>query len=359
MLFTPLHDTFGRMVSACASDGLRWVSDGSRVCAARVTRGGRWRALARPPGNSYYDSLPARENTLSQASVGDSSFYSVGVPACSATEVLVLALLLMAPGAVAAAREWAADALTDAGDYVAGAPWTVPPAWYGARQHVHTVLFGDGKKGANDKAAMLRGLSDEVKQGAVRAAALYDGPGGTAAPYPVAILENYIKALGLPRVQRGALFGLGLKKDPPLRKMYILPRVARLVRDRGDELAALMTRGIDAAHEFGVASGAVPGHVVQSPLKAELKAKLARAEDALAEAQGEAKRQKRVRGQAVRRAAATRRAAGARAVELQPRRRRRRRSRASRRMRVRRRRRSLRARRRQSLPRARATRRRA
>ena len=142
-------------------------------------------------------------------------------------------------------------------------------------------------------AAMLQGLTQQERQGAMRAVAAYGGPGRTVTILPEGHLCDYLFALKLKRQDRRALFGCGPKKGPPMRRTYIIPRVARLVLDHGDTLVALMERAITAALDDAHKHGALAGKSKASPKKKALKRMLEEREAALCEAKAAGTRQKR------------------------------------------------------------------
>ena len=99
-------------------------------------------------------------------------------------------------------------------------------------------------------------LAQPEAQGVAIAAATFDGAGQTAGELTGTGIRNYLLDLGRKRRAPGALYGLGEAKDPPMRRTYIIPRVAALVLERGAALAALVERGIDEAYERARRRGA-------------------------------------------------------------------------------------------------------
>jgi hypothetical protein len=198
-------------------------------------------------------------------------FYTKDGSHCSDSEVLVLALLLARPAAVADASKWARDVLEDCSGYVAGEPWTVPATWSGTRSTLVVKKFE----------ALLAKLEQKEKQGAALAAASFDGAGRTPGPLTEQRIMDYLFGLMAKRGAARALYGLGFKKDPPLRKTYILPRVAKLVHEQEHTLAAQMVESIGSA--LDESSAAVPGKSSRSPTKGKLKRVLADKENEISE----------------------------------------------------------------------------
>jgi len=204
--------------------------------------------------------------------VDEVPFYTKDGSCCSDSEVLVIGLLLARPATVADASAWARDVLEDCSDYVAGEPWTVPATWSGARSTAVVKKFE----------ALLYKTEQKEKKGAAHAAASFDGVGRTPAPLTEQLIKKYLsELLSCKRGERGALYGLGFKKDPPLRKTYILPRVARLVHEQEHTLAAQMVESIGSA--LDESNAAVPGKSSRSPTKGKLKRMLADKENEISE----------------------------------------------------------------------------
>ena len=192
---------------------------------------------------------------------------------CTSTEVYVLTFLVLRSEADGVALRWAKDVLADVTGYVDGEPWKAPWAPAAARQLVQQFEY------------LLRDITTEDAQAAgeaaERAAARPDGDG---VPPGETELRAYLKAFFTQKEDKHVLLGAGggatYKKGAPLRRVYLMPRVAALVRDAnaslmpalGDARDVVITR---AAEQCRRARGDVPGKVEPSPVKATLKARLA------------------------------------------------------------------------------------
>ena len=153
-------------------------------------------------------------------------------------EVDVLALLVARFEADGTALMWSTDVLGDVDDYTDGEPWSPPTSWRRERQRLSDLFVG----------TFLRRITPEDAQ-AIAAAIRGMRPDVVHRPSGEHDIRQYIKEFTSPAPQ--ALLGQGggatYKKGAPLRRIYLMPRVARLVRDGLDELVAKLDSGREEA----------------------------------------------------------------------------------------------------------------
>ena len=224
------------------------------------------------------------------------SWYSQDNAGCSDTEALVLAALLLRPATADDAAEWAIKVVGDSGDYVAGAPWNAPASWNGAEQKVITGKFD----------VLTSKLEVLDVQAAARAVAQYDGAGRWPTELCDSSITSYVSDLKLKRRKPRALYGRGTKKDPPMRRTYILPRVARIVHEKGAALKALLDASADSRQDDGIRRGVTPGRACPEMKKDELKRVLADKENTIEDLELAVAHQTKLKQQALRRGAETR-----------------------------------------------------
>ena len=176
----------------------------------------------------------------------------------------MLTFLVVRSEANGVALRWANDVLADvaAADYVDGQPWKPPKRWSGARQALVTQFE-----------SLLRGMSPEDAQ-ASGEAAHQRARSDSAAPGATEI-KNYMLALFAPTTAKNVLLGAGgggtYKKGAPLRRLYIMPRIAQLVRGADDEIVPALGAARDVVIARAVEQrGSI--RVEPSPSKAAVKA---------------------------------------------------------------------------------------
>ena len=233
--------------------------------------------------------------------VSSAAWWSTEARGGTEAEVLSLALLVVRgcdvdDAADRAVRQWCDGVIADSPGYVDGAPWTSPRSWQGERRALVAQFRACVKPPPP-------GLSIEMKRGVMCALAL-KFESILVAP-PVGGLEKYLGALLAD--EKKCLLGAGggntTKKGAPRRFTYLMPRVARLVRDDRAALLRLVAEGASAAMDATQAENddAVAGETRRSAKKPRLKEMLADLSSTVAHL-GETKSRK----QAVRRAADTR-----------------------------------------------------
>ena len=200
-----------------------------------------------------------------------------------------------------AVRQWCDGVIADSPGYVDGAPWTSPRSWQGERR-APVAQFRACVKPPPP------GLSTEMKRGVMCALAL-KFESILVAP-PVGGLEKYLGALLAD--EKKCLLGAGggntTKKGAPRRFTYLMPRVARLVRDDRAALLRLVAEGASAAMDATQAENddAVAGETRRSAKKPRLKEMLADLSSTVAHLDAALETENKSRKQAVRRAADTR-----------------------------------------------------
>ena len=169
-----------------------------------------------------------------------------------------------------AVRQWCDGVIADSPGYLDGAPWTSPRSWRGERR----ALVAQFKAWVKPPPP---GISIELKRGIMYALAL-QFESILVAP-PVGGLEKYLGALLAD--EKKCLLGAGggntTKKGAPRRFTYLMPRVARLVRDDRAALLRLVAEGASAAMDATQAENddAVAGETRRSAKKPRLKKMLA------------------------------------------------------------------------------------
>ena len=239
------------------------------------------------------------------------SWYSADNTACTSTEVLLLALLVVHVDEDGAAKEWAETVIADVAelDTSAGSRWASPVSWRSASPGAVPNRFR----------SMLSGSQKAPKQAIANAIAAYDGDGSTEAPVPEGEIVGYLSSLLKDSKDSAVLVGVGagktVRKGAPLRRIYIAPRVARLVHDRYDELKS----AFDDGHDFVLSRAqqqrpdGLP-KAAQTPLKHELKQVLEAATERIEQLEEQLAHEKRRADRALQRAAEQRANVGA-AVE--------------------------------------------
>ena len=223
-------------------------------------------------------------------------------------EVVALALLIVRgcdvdEAADRAVRSWCDCAIADSPGYIGGEPWTSPRSWRGERQ----TLINQFKACIKPPSP---GISIEVKRGVVCALAKQFET-ILVAP-PVDGLEKYLKALLADGKSclLGAGGGITLNKGAPRRTTYLMPRVARRVRDHRGALLSLLEEGrlaaMVATQDEDEDGGAVAGQTRGSAKKPRLKEMVADLSSTVAHLGAALKSENKSRKQAVRRAADTR-----------------------------------------------------
>ena len=182
------------------------------------------------------------------------------------TEALVLALLLDSFHDQERVSKWALEVIADSPMYEIGAPWLDKPAWTSTKQHIASEF----------KAFVGKDKRLERRRAVAHAVGLYDGAGHVDGLCDHQI-GNYLTALLAPADK--ALLGVAAngavtaKKGAPLRRTYILPRVARLLVERSTQLKVALAAGYDGVFDTGRAAGS--HKAVHSAQKPELKRQLA------------------------------------------------------------------------------------
>ena len=227
----------------------------------------------------------------------------------TATEVLLLALLIKATNDDYIVNDFVGQVLADSPSYVVGEEWKPPATWQHERRQVPASFR-----------MLLTDASLERKQAATNAAARFVGAGRTIAALPVSSLTTYLGRLLAHK--DAALLGVSkqasYKHGAPLRRTYLMPRVARLLQASAEALETAVEAGFEdvAANARAAGSETAP----PTPSKVELKAALAESKEEKKDLAATAKKQKRRADQAVRRGIETRKSAkttaSARAEEL-------------------------------------------
>ena len=238
--------------------------------------------------------------------VSSAAWWSTEARGGTEAEVLSLALLVVRgcdvdDAADRAVRQWCDGVIADSPGYVDGAPWTSPRSWQGERRALVAQFRACVKPPPP-------GLSIEMKRGVMCALAL-KFESILVAP-PVGGLEKYLGALLAD--EKKCLLGAGggntTKKGAPRRFTYLMPRVARLVRDDRAALLRLVAEGASAAMDATQAENddAVAGETRGSAKKPRLKEMLADLSSTVAHLGAALETENKSRKQAVRRAADTR-----------------------------------------------------
>ena len=223
-------------------------------------------------------------------------------------EVVALALLIVRgcdvdEAADRAVRSWCDCAIADSPGYIDGEPWTSPRSWRGERQ----TLINQFKACIKPPSP---GISIEVKRGVVCALAKQFET-ILVAP-PVDGLEKYLKALLADGKSclLGAGGGITLNKGAPRRTTYLMPRVARRVRDHRGALLSLLEEGrlaaMVATQDEDEDGDAVAGQTRGSAKKPRLKEMVADLSTTVEHLGAVLETELKLRKQAVRRAADTR-----------------------------------------------------
>ena len=157
--------------------------------------------------------------------------------------------------------DWAKDVLSfaETDDYVDGEAWKSPECWSKTRQDLsyrfHTFL-------RNLKLADARAIEKDLKR--------HNLP-----PSNHSQITNYVSQLFAK--PREALLGMGggnaktSNHGVPLRRVYLMPRVARLVRDALDETKAALDDAREAVHEEEYAKKRRVEKIGPSPSKCDVK----------------------------------------------------------------------------------------
>ena len=201
-------------------------------------------------------------------------WYSKDDRATTETETLVLALLLQSYHEKEAVVAWSKAVGDDAHSFSVGAEWKPPSTWSTTKRHIHR----DFKQFAHADVTALR------RKTVVMAAGCFDGPGRRRHMCEHDV-GDYRKAL-FHTDSAAALLGLGggatARKGAPLRRAYILPRVARLLVEQRARLDSALEAGVELALER-VNDDDVSGKAVRSAKKSALKRQLAEKDDEAAE----------------------------------------------------------------------------
>ena len=226
-----------------------------------------------------------------------------GDNACTDTEVLIVTLLLAWFGDdVIDLPAWAEAVNATTTGFQKGLPWVVPASWRSKGEHHEKTTFPFEK--------CLTGVKREPIKFAAEAAARYLGAGQTAAPLTEGMIRSYLRPLMMKK--EGAVW-LGVsplgkndaKHGATLRREYLMPQVARLWRDEGENLRRAWAVAADRVLDRAVAETGAP-KPPRSAQKVELKRSLESAEETL-EDMGEKLRLATNRGnKAVKRAEETR-----------------------------------------------------
>ena len=161
------------------------------------------------------------------------SFYKQEDRGCTDTEALIDALTIISSSdddGVAIA--WATDALLDGDGYADGEPWTMPSSWKSRNPRRHVVTEHDAFL---KKARLTAGVLEAI----AKAAAQYEGKGHTEVALPAKDLHVWLWRMLKPVGDKDVLLGMGggltTKQGAPLRKDYLVLRVARLLTDEDIE----------------------------------------------------------------------------------------------------------------------------
>jgi hypothetical protein len=114
------------------------------------------------------------------------------------TQVMLLALMLVGSTDAQKLRTWAENMQAHSANYIFGEEWHPSATW-------EPKLIGTLTSFLRDSS------SNTLKQSAARAAALYDGPGGTAAAVPVHEIKKYMSLLLATSRSSNLLLGPGPK----------------------------------------------------------------------------------------------------------------------------------------------------
>ena len=156
----------------------------------------------------------------------------------------------------------------------------------------------------------------ETRRGLVYALTLFDGPGRVAVNPTTDSLDKYLFAL-YHSTQSKSLLGVGgdsWATGAVKRSTYLIPRVARLVREKHAALVTALEDGINTAKDASAAEGAPSGRTTKSPSKQKRKVEVAELTTTVELLDDALKKATKSRQQAVRRAA-TQRADVSAAVE--------------------------------------------
>lgn len=223
--------------------------------------------------------------------------------ACTDTEVLIVTLLLAWFGDdVIDLPAWAEAVNATTTGFQKGLPWVVPASWRSKGEHHKKITLAFE--------SCLTSVKREAIKFATEAAARYRGAGRTTAPLTEDMIRSYLRPLMMKK--EGAVW-LGVsplgkndaKHGATLRREYLMPQVARLWRDEGENLRRAWAVAADRVLDRAVAETGAP-KPPRSAQKVELKRSLESAEETL-EDMGEKLRLATNRGnKAVKRAEETR-----------------------------------------------------
>ena len=187
------------------------------------------------------------------------------------TEVLVLALLLGTYYDQDAVSEWAREVIPHASTFVIGAAWKpTTREWAAAKQQIQSMFR-----------TFVLAPGRERVQTVEEAVALFDGNGRLGCSLTEGAITGYLGELMA--AEERALLGLGggatAKKGAPLRRTYILPRVARLLHEQYAQLRHALAAGFEQCTDAARAVGSKK--TVRSASKKELKRKITEKENAV------------------------------------------------------------------------------
>ena len=207
----------------------------------------------------------------------------------------MLALLLSTYSETDEVLQWAREVVADSIEYVVGSAWRAPATWASTKRHI-----------PDDFRKFLRGMDVERRQQTANATARLFG---SLTSMPEFKIKNYLNLLLADKEYKKVLLGVGggatAKKGAPLRRTYILPRVARMILAKRTVFVTVL----EAAHEkvFDDAYENEGSHKpVGSAKKPELKRKLAEKENEAATLADSLRAETRRADQAVRRGAEAR-----------------------------------------------------
>jgi hypothetical protein len=129
--------------------------------------------------------------------------------------------------------EWAEKVIFDSPEFRVGENWKSPGAWQKADQWV-PLFFTHKLSGSNSTRIAA-------------AVACFDGEGSTTTTIPAAQIQKYLNLL----LKGDELIGLGggatKKSGAPLRRIYVMARVARLIKTNGGALRTALLAAAEAA----------------------------------------------------------------------------------------------------------------
>ena len=214
--------------------------------------------------------------------------------------MLALALLVVHDQPERGTRSWRDAVVEDSASYVDGEAWKSPDDWRTTKQWISSIFKGWLRPTCR--------LPIEVRRGIVFALTRYDGPGRVHVNPTVRSLDDYLAALYHKQPTK-SLLGVGgdsWATGAVKRSTYLMPRVARLVREKHAALVTALEDGINAAKDASAVEGAPSGRTTKSPSKQKRKIEIADLSTTVEHLGVALATSTHSRQQAVRRAAATR-----------------------------------------------------